>query len=418
MSVFFGSDYVTRIDDLVFTPSSGQFGPDNPGFFYDEFFGVGEDDPIGGPFSVGGDVIVDVPFKGDVELFTARLYGEVGAKFGLNVSASLDPGSIDALLPYETVVAYPDIDLAMVGDGDVIDIFFGNTFTPEADANSGFTTEFPSITFQLDVIAELQARLAAELGAFGGDPIDFEVFDFTAETAIPIISLDTNRQITAEDIDPGDEDVLTVGDANPLEVLGVTTPELVEELVEAYPDITATENSDGEFNGLSLPLNTFVSAPAAEEEPPADVEKEGDEQPDEEEPDLSGIDLGSMSIFIPNINAVSGGYDGNVFVVDPTQKAQYNRDGGGNLTGIDRLPDSDGEPNSAGDGKAQNIAELVLDLDGLVTYSTGGLFPPLELGSSSSGSFGPAYYDADFYFNLFDAELLAELPLVQEFSLT
>ena len=34
MTVFFGSDYVTQINDLVFTPTGGQFGPDVTGRFY------------------------------------------------------------------------------------------------------------------------------------------------------------------------------------------------------------------------------------------------------------------------------------------------------------------------------------------------------------------------------------------------
>ena len=54
MTVFFGRDYVTAINDLVFTPSGGQFGPDATGFDYSEFFGVGEDELVGDTFDVGG----------------------------------------------------------------------------------------------------------------------------------------------------------------------------------------------------------------------------------------------------------------------------------------------------------------------------------------------------------------------------
>ena len=104
MPVFYGEDYVTLIDDVVFDPSGGQFGPGVTGFSYDEFFGVGGETPVGGDFSLGGAVTVDLPFVGETELFRARLFGEIGATFGLNISASLDPGSVDAILPYEIVV--------------------------------------------------------------------------------------------------------------------------------------------------------------------------------------------------------------------------------------------------------------------------------------------------------------------------
>ena len=147
MPVFYGEDYVTLIDDVVFDPSGGQFGPGVTGFSYDEFFGVGGDDPVGGSFSLGGAINVDLPFVGETEILRARLFGEIGATFGLNISASLDPGSVDAILPYEIVVAFPDLDPAIAQQGDIVDLFFGNTFTPEDDPNSGFTTQFPSFTF-------------------------------------------------------------------------------------------------------------------------------------------------------------------------------------------------------------------------------------------------------------------------------
>ena len=91
MTVFFGSDYVTQINDLVFTPTGGQFGPDVTGFNYDEFFGVGEDELVGDSFSIGGPVIVDLPFVGETEVFRGRLFGELGAQFGIQVTSTLDP---------------------------------------------------------------------------------------------------------------------------------------------------------------------------------------------------------------------------------------------------------------------------------------------------------------------------------------
>ena len=136
MAFFFGDDYVTQISTIVFDPSGGQFGPEVTGFNYSEFFGVGEDELVGDTFSFGGPVVVDVPFVGDTEIFRARIFGEIGAQFGLQVTSTLDPGSIDAIIPYETVVAFPDFDVATISDGDIVDLFFGATFDPEEETIS------------------------------------------------------------------------------------------------------------------------------------------------------------------------------------------------------------------------------------------------------------------------------------------
>ncbi|MEL7453377.1 MAG: calcium-binding protein, partial [Pseudomonadota bacterium] len=391
MTLFFGEDYIIQSTDVVLTPSGGQFGPDATGSSYEEFFGVGGDTPVGGDFSLGGSITLNIPFVGPTDILTARLFGNVGATFGLNISASLDPGSVDATLPYEVVVAFPDLEPTQ--GGEIVDIFFGTTLDPTAEG-AGFTTQFPSFTFGIDLVAELSARLAAELGSLGANT-SFEIFDFTAGTVIPIVSVDTNRE-------------LANGDANPIELFGVDTPTLVDEI----PGLDPAFNDAGEFAGIGVPLNTFVSSPEAEAEPKTDVEKEGDEQPDEEEPDLSGIDLGRIEVFVPNINTASSFADG-VFVTDPTRKAVYNDDGS-----IDVVDDLDADGNNLGEGNRDDLAKLTLDLDGIVTYATGGAFPPLEFGASVGGSFGPAFFDAGFSYNLFDVELISALPLEQEFTLT
>lgn len=432
MTSFFGESYVTQTTDIVFDPSGGQFGPDVNGFEYSEFFGVGEDDLVGDNFSIGGPVIVDIPFKGDTQIFTARLFGEIGAQFGLQINSALDPGSVDAILPYETVVGYPDFDVATIADGDVVDLFFGATFDPGADPESGFTTEFPRFTFEIGILTELVVKLAAEIG-IGSDSDIYGIVNFTVpETLLPILSVDTARDITTQEA--AENDILNEGDANPIEVFGITTPELVDEIDGLDPAF----NDAGEFAGIGIPLNTFVSAPETENAEKTVAPAEGDGA-EESGPgfDLTSIDLGKFEIFVPDINTVSKLVDG-VFVTDPTKKAEYNyledeggsrildENGAATLLSILRVDDLDADGNNLGEGNRDDLVRLTLDLDGLITYASGGTFPPLELGPldlldggiSLGGPLGTLSRDAGFSYNLLDVELEAALPLEQEFTLT
>ncbi|MEM7743842.1 MAG: LamG-like jellyroll fold domain-containing protein [Pseudomonadota bacterium] len=414
MTAFFGENYVTEINDLVFDPSGGQFGPDVTGFNYSEFFGVGEDDLVGGSFSIGGPVNIDLPFVGETEIFRARLYGELGAQFGLQINSSLDPGSVDAILPYETVVAYPDFDLSAIAQGDVVDLYFGATFEPEADPDSGFTTKFPSFTFEIGIVTELLVELAAEIGVLG-ENATLNILDFVVpETFLPIFSLDTDREITAQQ--EADDPSLSEGDFNPIELFGVTTPELINEI----DGIDPAYDDAGDLAGISIPLNNFASDPDSDDAEKTDASPEGEETPEDDGPgfDLTAIDLGRIEIFVPKINTVSSFVDG-VFVTDPTKKAEYNFDTDGNLLSIDRVDDLDEDGNNLGEGNRDDLARLTLDLDGLITYATGGTFPPLELDVDIlDGSVAGINLDAGFSYNLLDVELEAALPLEQEFTLT
>ncbi|MEM9061265.1 MAG: LamG-like jellyroll fold domain-containing protein, partial [Pseudomonadota bacterium] len=420
MTTFFGSDYVTEINDLVFTPTGGQFGPDVTGFNYSEFFGVGEDDLVGDDFSIGGPVTVDIPFRGETTIFTARVFGEIGAQFGLQINSSLDPGSVDAILPYETIVAYPDFDIATVADGDVVDLFFGAEFTPEDDPDSGFTTKFPSFTFEIGIVTELLVDLFADIG-LGSDSDRYTILDFTVpETFLPIFSLDTDREITAEEA--AEDETLNEGDANPIELFGIETPVLVDQISGLDPAF----NDAGEFAGIGIPLNTFVSAPEASDVETTDASPSGSDTPDEGSSlDLTSIDLGRIEVFVPNINTVST-FNGDIFVTDPTKKAEYTFDAQGDLVSIDRVDDLDADGNNLGEGNRDDLAALTLDLDGIITYATGGTFPPLELGPLDlldgglilPGPLGTIAFDAGFSYNLLDVELEAAFPLEQEFTLT
>ncbi|MEM1298253.1 MAG: LamG-like jellyroll fold domain-containing protein, partial [Pseudomonadota bacterium] len=429
MTNFFGDDYVTQSTDLVFDPSGGQFGPDVTGFVYEDFFGIGEDDLVGDTFSVGGPVIFNIPFQGDTEIFRARLFGEIGVQFGLQITSTLDPGSVDAILPYETVVGYPDFDIATIAAGDVVDLFFGATLDPGADPNSGFTTAFPRFTFDLGILTELVVDLAAEVGALGNNEI-IDILDFTVpETVLPIISVDTGRTITQEQADEDLEDTNEVGDANPIQIFGaITTQDLVNEI----PGLDPAFNDAGEFAGIGIPLNTFVSGPKADKAETTDASPEGENPPQDSGPgfDLTSIDLGKFEIFVPNINTVSE-FNGEIFVTDPTREAEYtfetdpngarilDENGRPIILSIDRVEDLDAEGNNLGEGNRDDLVRLTLDLDGLITYASGGTFPPLELDIDLiDGSVAGVNLDAGFSYNLFDVELEAALPLEQEFTLT
>ncbi|WP_158287681.1 calcium-binding protein [Falsiroseomonas bella] len=376
---------------MTFEASGSQFGGNSAPEPYREFFGVGRPEPVGGPFSLGGAVSAKLPFLGDVELFRARLFGELRAVFGLDIMAAFDPGSIDAVLPYDLALAFPDLD--PVGDaGEIVSIHFAGT--PNFDRDSGFTTSFPSLRFQLDLVAALDVLLAAELGVAGNNRT-YVLADFSPSTTIPLISVDTARQ-TAE------------GAADPVNLFGVTTEELVD-----MAGLDPAYDANGQFAGISIPLNSFVSAPEAKEKPKTEVKEEDGENPrkDEEkpeEPDLSGIDLGSIDILVPSINTVSKLVNG-IFVTDPRRK----------LLNGEIVQDLDADGNNIAEGNKDDLARLVLDVDGLITFATGGLFPPLEFGFPPlEGSLGPLDFSAAFYYNLFDVELEAALPLVQEFTLT
>ncbi|WP_137179810.1 Ig-like domain-containing protein [Roseomonas sp. AR75] len=396
MGTTYRDGYVSLLDSVIFEPSGGQFGGNQPPEPYHEFFGVGRPTPFGGPFSLGGAVSANLPFIGNVELFRARLFGELRAVFGLDITAAFDPGSIDAILPYDLALSFPDLD-PVADNNEIVSIYFAGT--PDFGQDSGFTTSFPSLRFQLDLVAALDVLLAAELGVAGNNRI-YKLADFSPSTTIPLISVDTARQ-TAE------------GAADPVNLLGVTTEELVD-----MAGLDPAYDANDQFAGISVPLNTFVSSPKAKEKPKAEVKEEGEEVPpkddeeeeeeEEEEPDLSGIDLGSIDILVPSINTASKLLDG-VFVTDPRRK----------LLNGEIVEDLDADGNNIAEGNKDDLARLVLDVDGLITFATGGAFPPLEFGFPPlEGSIGPLSFSAGFYYNLFDVELEAVLPLVQEFTLT
>ena len=242
-ALFFGETYTTQVDTITFEPSGPQIqGLPEGGFVYEDFFGVGGTELVGGDFSLGGGVSVDVPFTGETELFGGHVDGSLGAKFGLNVRAELDPGSIDARLPYEIGVAYPTIG-PETAPNDSVNLFFAHAFAPEAD--SGFTTSFPALLFELELVAIIDALLGADIRIPGASET-FEVFDFRREIAVPLISVDTNRQTAA-------------GDADPINLFGIDTQTLVDKI----PNIEEAETLGGEFAGVRGPLNSFFSAPDA-----------------------------------------------------------------------------------------------------------------------------------------------------------
>jgi Ca2+-binding RTX toxin-like protein len=405
MGVIVRDGYESVSEAYRFTVTGSQFGLDeNPNYY--AFFGLGEP---GAPerlteFSLGGDVIVDLPLKGETELFRARAYGDIGATFGLEISAELEagaggaagdgrPGSLDAELPYRLSYAVPVGD-ALPPAGEQLALLFSQAEQP----GGSFRTLFPTITFDMNVIAELEVLLALELGL----PDEFETYtilDFLAGTSISLVSLDTGRK-TPE------------GDANPLEVLGVNSPELIELAEEkSGGKVTAATNDEDELIGVTIPFNKFLGSDKAKEKEKAKTEtEEGDTKADEQDdpPDPDGLDLGEMRILIPSINTVSK-YDAGrkLYVTDPSRKL-----------------DEDGKIVSAIDpndplvaGNRDNVVVVDLDLDGILTYATGGSFPPLEYKLGREESLGPATMSAEFAYNLLDVELRAALPLEQEFTL-
>ena len=118
-SSYFGSDYNVVATTVTFTPKDSQFGPGAGGDPIEPmFFGIGGDELRTTPFSVGGPVVMDLPFLGETEVFRARLFGELGARLGIEITAGLEkgaddpddpdlitPGQIAAVLPYDIVVA-------------------------------------------------------------------------------------------------------------------------------------------------------------------------------------------------------------------------------------------------------------------------------------------------------------------------
>ena len=408
MTVLFRDGYTSLSVAHVFSLSGSQFdGTTDSGFRYEKFFGIGGDEPVGGPFSLGGPVSVNLPFVGETELFRARVFGELGATFGINIIAALEvgnpdpaapdepvPGSINAVLPYRIAYAVPELD-PVADDGALVNLLFASDFAPEVDPQTGFNTLFPGFLFELQLVAALDVLLAAEFGALGNNGT-VKLLDFDAETVFPLVSVDTTRT-TPE------------GDADPVNLLGVTT----QELIDLIPGTEPAYNLNGEFAGIGVPFAQFLSSPKAKEQPKPETQVKGDEPPKEENevepPDPTGLDVGRIEIFVPNINTVSKEVDG-VFVTDPSKRL------------VDGVAEDDLDPDgdNLNAGNKDDLAALTLDLDGILTYATGFTFPPLEYNFPAVGfTLGDfAAFSAQFSYNLFDVELRAALPLVQEFTLT
>ena len=411
MALGFRDGYSTVVTNYTFETISGQFGTDVDRLEYSKFFGLGggEDDPFRVPFNLPLSLSINLPFVGTVELFSARLFGELAATFGLQVTAAAnngapdpdDPtatptGTITSVLPYSLSYAYPLLD-PVEDEGELITLNFAHSFFNGEGA--GFTTLFPRLEFSLDLVAGLSAKIGAEVGALGNST-EFTILDFAAGTTYELLSIDTGRR-DAE------------GEKDPVNIMGGTT---TQEIIEDIEWLDPFYDREGEFAGVEIPFNQFFSKPETKDKPKADAEVEGQTAPDGEEeeeqrdpPDPAGMDLGSLRVLVPNINSASKYVDG-VFVTDPSKRV---------LDGevIDDL-DADGFPQER--GNKGDIAVLTIDVDGLVTYATGGAFPPLEFQFEQvQASIADVLtLTADFYYNLFDVELVASLPLVQEFTLT
>ncbi|MDW3222747.1 MAG: calcium-binding protein [Paracoccaceae bacterium] len=399
---YFGSNYNVVATTVTFTPKDSQFGPGAGGDPIEPmFFGIGGDELRTTPFSVGGPVVLDLPFLGETEVLRARLFGELGARLGLEIIAGLEKGADDpddpeiitagqiaAVLPYDLVVAYPTL-APDVASGDLVDLFFDTNFNPGASSDTGFQTRFPSLIFEMNLINELDVVLGAEVGVLGANTT-FTPVDFEASSSIPLISVDTART--------DDE-----GGADPLNILGVGTQTIISLL-----GLDPIENENGEFAGISVPLNAFFDTTLPSDRAGSDTDVTG-EQPTGRVPERPEIDIGRIELFVPNINVTSKEVDG-VYVADPDKRV---------VNGV--IQDDE-----TGRGDKDDLAALVLDLDGLTTLATGGAFPPLELGwelfNSNNGESdedaSPFELAIDFYYNLLDVELRAAFPLAQEFELT
>lgn len=399
---YFGSNYNVVATTVTFSPKDSQFGPGAGGEPIEPmFFGIGGDELRTTPFSVGGPVVMDLPFVGEVEVLRARLFGELGARMGLEIIAGLEkgaddpddpdlitPGQIAAVLPYDITVAYPTLAPG-AASGELVDLFFDTTFNPAASPETGFQTRFPSLIFEMNLINELDVVLGAEVGVLGSNTT-FTPVDFNASSLIPLISVDTART---------DEE----GGADPLNIVGVGTQTIISLL-----GLDPIENENGEFAGISVPLNAFFDTTLPSDRADSTTDVAG-EQPTGQVPERPEIDIGRIELFVPNINVASMDVDG-IYVADPDKRV---------VNGVV-------QDDPAGRGAKDDLAALVLDLDGLTTLATGGAFPPLELGwelfNSNNGeteeNASPFELGIDFYYNLLDVELRAAFPLTQEFELT
>ena len=411
MPLGFRDGYSTVTTAHSFEMTAGQFGTDLDLLEYRRFFGLGGDDPFTVPIDMPLSLTVDLPFVGETELFNARLFGELAATFGLRLTAAMnngrpDPdapdatptGTLTATLPYRIAHAFPALD-PMADAGELITLHLGHDFRQIDDA--GFTTLFPRLEVSLELVAELAADLAATVGALG-ESMTFTILDFEAGTAYELFSLDTTRR-DAE------------GERDPVNILGGTT---TQEIIDDITWLDPFYDREGAFAGVEIPFNQFFSNPETRDKEKADAEVDGQTEPDDENersndarppPDPAGLDLGSLRVLVPNINTASEYVDG-VFVTDPTKRV---------LNG-EVIDDLDADGFSQARGNRGDLAVLTIDIDGLLTYATGGTFPPMEYSFEQVQAriANILTLTADFYYNLFDVELVASLPLVQDFTLT
>lgn len=413
MPLSFRDGYSTVRTFYTFETTAGQFGTDRDLLEYTRFFGIGgPDDPFTVPFDLPLSLSVNVPLLGQVDLFSARLFGEVGATFGLQVRAAVtngrpDPaapdtpatGTITSVLPFSMAYSFPNLD-AVEDAGSLITLNLANRFVNTDEA--GFTTLFPRLEFSLDLVAGLNAMIGAEIAALE-QSMEFTVLDFEAGTTYELLSIDTTRR---------DAD----GEKDPVNAMGGTT---TQEIIEDIEWLDPVYDREGEFAGVEIPFNQFFSKPETKDKPKAEAEVEGQTEPDDEDPpeeeeqrdppDPAGLDLGSLRILVPNINTASEYVDG-VFVTDPTKR----------VVNGEIIDDVDADGFAQARGNKGDIAVLTMDVDGLLTYATGGSFPPLEFTFEQvQASIADVLtLTADFSYNLFDVELVASLPLVQDFTVT
>ena len=125
----------------------------------------------------------------------------------------------------------------------------------------------------------------------------------------------------------------------PIEVFGTFT---TQELLDEFPGLDPTyQRCRTNFAGIGIPLDTFVRGPKANDVDTTDASPEGEETPDSGPGfDLTSIDLGKFEIFVPNINTVSE-FNGEIFVTDPSRKAEYTFDTDANGA---RILDENGRP--------------------------------------------------------------------------
>lgn len=439
-----GDGILVASNDVIFTPSGGLFG--NEGIDWNVFLGIGGKAPVKTPINLGGALEVSF-FGSDLELFRLQLRGEMATRLGLDVNLQVSPGATRATMPYDISYSYPDAQTLIANpffrlEGDA-------AFLDGPDA--GFETDWPFLLFTVDAVAELAVLVNLTAGILGNNKT-FNLLDFDTGARIPLLNIDTRLNDPTDTLLEATPELFGL----PLDIILEVT-DLTDYAIRNGSSITAKffTNKVGLELDNSLAVDLEPSEPRnrtdEKDQDTADKVKEGDgdrtgnqrdDRSDDTKNDTTDTSDTSKKGTLKDALSFSAGALAELKLQIPVIELKETGDAGVVRTNIfDPVTYTDGtrvgdNPDNDTDGRLvlNDIVELTLDLDdilvatlktlaGIPPAGTLGLEGTISLSADVGGTFGPfkaSIPAAELFldYNLFDADLVAGLPINQTIDVT